>query len=83
MITVTVPKLGEMTSSVILVEWLVARGDRVEEGNPLAVVETDKVDSEIVAPSSGVVVELLAEPDAELDVGAAVCVIDDSIESER
>lgn len=76
MITVTVPKLGEMTAEVILIEWHVASGDRIEEGAPLAAVETDKVDSDIPAPATGVVGELLAEIEAELEVGDPLCTIE-------
>ncbi|UTW44320.1 2-oxo acid dehydrogenase subunit E2 [bacterium SCSIO 12696] len=66
-----------------LSQWLVAVGDTVEENQPVAELETDKVAIEVVAPSSGVIVELLAkagtavEPDQLLgklntDITAAV-----------
>ncbi|HEC10905.1 MAG TPA: hypothetical protein ENI86_15280 [Acidimicrobiales bacterium] len=70
---VTVPRLGEMTEEVVVIEWLVSVGDRVEEGTPLLLVETDKVESEINATAAGVVTELLVAEDDELAVGDPIC----------
>ncbi len=74
---VTVPRLGEMTEEVVLIEWLVAVGDRVAVGTPLVLVETDKVESEIPSTANGLVVELMAEEDDELAVGDPVCRIEE------
>jgi len=54
----------------------VAIGDRVEEGQPLATIETDKVTIEMPAPVAGVVVELLARPDDDVLTGAGIVVIE-------
>lgn len=75
--TLTVPKLGDTADSVVIVEWMVARDDRVEVGQPLLRVETAKVEVEIPAPASGTLVEVLAGVDDELEVGAPLAVIDD------
>lgn len=42
-------------SEAIVVEWLVEEGQRVEEGAPLWLMETDKVEQEMEAPASGIV----------------------------
>ena len=76
MITVTLPRLGEMTEEAVFIEWVVAVGDEVEEGNPLAIVDTDKVETDIPSPVAGRVVELFVEPEAEMAVGAALCTIE-------
>ncbi len=70
---VTVPRLGEMTEEVVLIEWLVSVGSQVSEGTPLVLVETDKVESEIPSTVSGTVTELLAAEDDELAVGDPLC----------
>jgi len=75
--TLTVPKLGDTADSVVVVEWLAAPGDRLEAGRPLLRVETAKVEVEIPAPVDGILVEILAEVDDELEVGTALAVIDD------
>jgi len=76
MITVTLPRLGEMTEEAILIEWVVAVGDDVEEGAPLALVDTDKVETDIPSPVAGRVAELLVEPEDEMAVGTALCTIE-------
>ncbi len=67
--TVKLPKVGEMTEDAEVVEWHVAVGDRVSEGDPLVAVETDKAVVDIPAPVAGVVVEILASPGDVVDVG--------------
>ena len=69
---VTMPKWGMSTQEGLLSEWLVAVGDTVTEGQPIATVETEKVDAEIEAPAPGVVTELLVEPGTEVEVGTVI-----------
>ena len=69
---VTMPKWGMSMQEGVLTEWLVAVGDTVSEGQPLATVETEKVDAEVEAPGAGVVAELLVEAGSEVEVGAVI-----------
>jgi pyruvate/2-oxoglutarate dehydrogenase complex dihydrolipoamide acyltransferase (E2) component len=73
---VKLPKLGETTESVVIEEWLVAVGDKVEAGQPLLTVETDKVTAEVPAPMSGVIRALLVEPGDEVPTGGPLCVVE-------
>src|SRR5881275_3025451 len=70
---VTIPSMGESVSEGTLLEWLVKVGDTVKEQQGLAEVSTDKVDAELPSPVSGIVAELLAEPDDTVRVGQVVC----------
>ena len=56
---VTMPQLGETVTEGTITRWLKQVGDRVEADEPLFEVSTDKVDSEVPAPSAGVVTEIL------------------------
>jgi pyruvate/2-oxoglutarate dehydrogenase complex dihydrolipoamide acyltransferase (E2) component len=78
--TVKLPNLSEAVSEVMVLEWLCGVGDRVKAGDPLVTVETDKVDTEIPSPVSGVVVDLLVHPEEEIETGAAICVIEAKFE---
>lgn len=69
---VTMPKWGMSMQEGLLSEWLVAVGDTVTEGQPIATVETEKVDAEIEAPADGVVAELLVEPGTDVEVGSVI-----------
>lgn len=73
---VRMPRLGETVDEVVLLEWLVEVGDRVEEGAELALVETDKVETEVPSPVAGTVAELTVSEDAEVNTGEVICVIE-------
>ena len=55
-----------------VVEWKKAVGDRVTEGEAVAAIATDKVEAEVVAPASGVLIEILVDPDHEARVGEPI-----------
>jgi 2-oxoglutarate dehydrogenase E2 component (dihydrolipoamide succinyltransferase) len=67
--------LGETADGAVIEQWLVQVGDRVEAGQPLVSVETDKVRTEVSAPVSGIVSEILVEPDEDVRTGDHICVI--------
>ena len=67
------PEMGESVTEGTVLEWHVAVGDPVEEGQTLVEVSTDKVDAEVPAPTAGEITKLLVEPDQEIPIGAALC----------
>ncbi len=72
---VTLPKLGESIVSATVVQWFKKEGDQINLDEPLLEVSTDKVNSEIPSPVSGVLQKILASPDQELQVGELLAVI--------
>ena len=52
-VDVVLPKWGMTMQDATIVEWLVAEGDRVAADQPICVIETDKVNAEVVAPGGG------------------------------
>jgi pyruvate/2-oxoglutarate dehydrogenase complex dihydrolipoamide acyltransferase (E2) component len=72
---VRIPKLSLATSEAGLVEWLVADGATVSEGDALYVVETDKVETEIEAATSGVI-HHCAEAGQTYPVGTEIATIE-------
>lgn len=69
-IEITLPKLGESIVSATVVRWFKKEGDEVRLDEPLLEVSTDKVNSEIPSPISGVIEKILVDPDQEVEVGA-------------
>ena len=69
---VTVPRLGEEMSSAVLIQWLVAEGDRVSRGDPIYELDTDKVTQEVEAEADGVVLRIVGRPGEEYPVGATL-----------
>ena len=74
-IKVLLPKLGESIHSATIVQWFKNIGDSVNLDEPLLEVSTDKVNSEIPSPAAGILKEIHAELDQELQVGALIAVI--------
>ena len=77
-IQVTMPALGESVTEGTVTRWLKNVGDTVSVDEPLLEVSTDKVDTEIPSPVSGVLLEIVAPTDSTVAVGGVVAVIGDS-----
>lgn len=71
-----VPELAESISEGTIAEWLKKPGEKVEQGEPIAVLETDKVNIEVSADSSGVIQELLKAEGDTVFVGETIATID-------
>ena len=56
------PEMGESVTEGTVLEWHVAEGDAVEEGQTVVEVSTDKVDAEVPAPASGTITKILVGP---------------------
>lgn len=69
------PQLGESVTEGTVTRWLKSVGDSVTADEPLLEVSTDKVDTEIPSPVSGVLTEIIAGEDAVVPVGGALGVI--------
>ncbi|MFE2366285.1 2-oxoglutarate dehydrogenase, E2 component, dihydrolipoamide succinyltransferase [Streptomyces virginiae] len=72
---VVLPALGESVTEGTVTRWLKAVGESVEADEPLLEVSTDKVDTEIPAPVSGTLLEILVGEDETAEVGARLAVI--------
>jgi len=72
---VLVPLLGEGVEEVTVTKWLKQEGDSIDELEPLLEVNTDKVDTEIPAPSSGIVLKIQMEEGTVAKVGELLAVI--------
>jgi 2-oxoglutarate dehydrogenase E1 component len=69
-VQIQMPEMGESVTEGIVLEWHVAEGDFVNEGDTVVEVSTDKVDAEVPAPADGVITKLLVSVDDEVPVGA-------------
>jgi pyruvate dehydrogenase E2 component (dihydrolipoyllysine-residue acetyltransferase) len=72
---VTLPRLGQGMESGTIVRWLKSEGEKVEKGDPLYELDTEKVTQEVEADSSGVLLKILAGEGEEIEVGKAIAVI--------
>ncbi|VHO00921.1 dihydrolipoamide acetyltransferase family protein [Candidatus Rhabdochlamydia sp. T3358] len=74
-IKVLLPKLGESIHSAIIVQWFKKEGEVVQLDEPLLEVSTDKINSEIPSPIAGVLQEICAKVDQEVQVGELLATI--------
>ncbi|MDY5784826.1 biotin/lipoyl-containing protein, partial [Corynebacterium sp.] len=79
--SVEMPELGESVTEGTITTWLKSVGDTVEADEPLLEVSTDKVDTEVPSPVSGVLLEIKAEEDDTVDVGQVIAIIGEEGES--
>ncbi|MFW9180077.1 2-oxoglutarate dehydrogenase, E2 component, dihydrolipoamide succinyltransferase [Corynebacterium striatum] len=79
--SVVMPELGESVTEGTITQWLKSVGDTVAVDEPLLEVSTDKVDTEIPSPVAGTILEIKAEEDETVDVGAVIAIIGDEGES--
>jgi pyruvate dehydrogenase E2 component (dihydrolipoamide acetyltransferase) len=75
---VTLPELGESVTEGTISRWLKQVGDTVNTDDPLLEISTDKVDTEIPSPAAGTLLEIRANEDETVEVGAVLAVIGDA-----
>jgi 2-oxoglutarate decarboxylase len=71
-IDIVTPTAGESVSEGTLIEWHVAAGDRVQDGQAIVDISTDKIDVELPAPSAGTITEILAGEGETVTVGQVI-----------
>ena len=72
---VTMPQLGESVTEGTITRWLKAEGDEVEIDEPLAEVDTDKVNAELPSPVAGTIEKFLVSEGATVDVGTEIALV--------
>src|SRR5687768_17856130 len=74
---IVMPQLGLTMTEGAVSAWLKKPGDRVERGEILFLVQTDKVEMEVESFVSGLVDHILIEPDVVVQVGTVIAIVDD------
>jgi len=77
-VSVVMPQLGESVTEGTVTRWLKKEGEQVTADEPLLEVSTDKVDTEIPSPASGILRGIAVDEDETVAVGAQLAVIEDS-----
>lgn len=77
------PKMGESISEATIISWVKNVGDYVEAEETILEVATDKVDSEVPAPVSGIITEIRFQKDAVVEVGTVLALIEETAGSKK
>ena len=75
-VEVVMPQMGESVMEGTIIEWAKKVGERVEADETLLEIATDKVDTEVPSPESGILIEILAKEDETVEVGQPIAIID-------
>ena len=76
-IQIVVPDLGESVVEATVGSWLKKEGDRVQAGEPIVSLETDKVDLDVTAPQAGVLSKIERQEGEDVKVGDVLAVIEE------
>jgi pyruvate/2-oxoglutarate dehydrogenase complex dihydrolipoamide acyltransferase (E2) component len=77
-VPILVPKAGMNMVEATVIAWRKAPGERVEAGEPIVEIETDKVEMHVEAPATGVLGEILVAAGEDVPVGATLGLIERS-----
>ena len=80
---VELPKMGESVAEATITNWLKAVGDLIDEDEPIVEIATDKVDSEVPAPCSGILKKVLFNEGDVVAVGTVFAIIDSEVSSDN
>jgi len=75
------PKMGESVAEATIIKWLKSEGDSIEADESIVEIATDKVDSEIPAPISGILAKIISQEGETVSVGTVIAIIADAGET--
>ena len=76
-VKVIIPQIGQSIAEATIVKWMKRPGDRVEKGESLVEIGTDKINTELPAPESGVVKQILVAEGDTVPVETVIAILDD------
>src|SRR5262247_1552031 len=78
MSNIVVPTLGESVVEARIARWLKKAGDRVEVGEPVVELETEKIDLEVSAEKGGVIATIARKEGEDVKIGELLAVVDEA-----
>ncbi|TMN22993.1 2-oxoglutarate dehydrogenase complex dihydrolipoyllysine-residue succinyltransferase [Lentibacillus cibarius] len=78
---IKIPELAESITEGTISEWLVKKGDKVEKGDPVVELETDKVNVEVNTDYAGVITEIVCDEGDDVEVGDVIAKVDENGEA--
>src|ERR671924_1080705 len=74
-VDVVMPQMGVSVSEGTITKWLKQEGEEIQADEPLLEISTDKVDTEVPSPGTGVVSQILVKEGETVEVGTKLAVI--------
>jgi len=73
--TVIMPRLDLDMEKGTVLEWMKRKGEEVKKGEPIVKIMSEKVTYEVDSPATGVLYEVLVQPDTEVPIGQVIGII--------
>jgi len=74
-IDIIMPQMGESVVEGTIVHWLAKEGDRIQKDQPIVEISTDKIDTEVPSPTSGILKKIIHKEDETVPVGTVICTL--------
>jgi len=75
---VVIPKMGMGTTEIEIFRWNVKEGDKIEKGDPIVEIESEKTNIAIESEFSGTIFQILTKEGDMVPVGGIICTIEES-----
>jgi len=75
-VEVVMPKMGESLQEGTIINWMKKEGDKVERDEMILEISTDKVDTEVPSPQSGILLKILVPEETTVEVGTPIAIIE-------
>ena len=75
-VDVVMPKMGESLQEGTIIKWLKKVGDKIERDEMILEISTDKVDTEVPSPQSGILTKIFAQEEETVEVGSKIAEIE-------
>ncbi len=82
-VDIVMPKMGESITEGTITQWKKKVGDQVNKDETILEISTDKVDSEVPSPASGILIEILSSENETVEVGSVIGSIGDEGETPK
>jgi 2-oxoglutarate dehydrogenase E2 component (dihydrolipoamide succinyltransferase)/2-oxoisovalerate dehydrogenase E2 component (dihydrolipoyl transacylase) len=74
-IDIIMPQMGESVAEGTIVHWLVKEGDRIQKDQPIVEISTDKIDTEVPSPTSGILKKIIHKENETVPVRTVICTL--------
>src|SRR5690625_4852329 len=78
---IKIPELAESIMEGTIAEWLVKKGEKIEKGDPVVELETDKVNIEVHSEYTGVITDILSSEGDDVEIGDVIAKLDENAEA--
>jgi pyruvate/2-oxoglutarate dehydrogenase complex dihydrolipoamide acyltransferase (E2) component len=77
-VDIIMPQMGESVAEGTIIHWLVKEGDRIQKDQPIVEISTDKIDTEVPSPTSGILKSIIHKEDETVPVKTVIATLEEA-----